>query len=336
MAGVFRVMNWNILHSLESSRVQKFHYCRPEALQTYHRVASILRQVNLQQPDIVCFQELDQQLVNQIEAGISAQLSRAHVSLNQTLPSKDGCGVYYNSQRFSLCETSVIRFRNLVDKHFQTLTEFAARDQSMFSLARALDREIREKVNMAVFTRLNDKVTGKSVVAASAHLFWNPQFPDLKLLQAYVLAKEVLEFASTSDAIIIGADLNSVPNSSGVYELLMGNGSVATSHPDHPVTLRSKLGTNLGSVVSPEVVPELSLEVPFRSALRTLNGREPRFTNYTATFKGCLDYILLGGEIKPISAVPLPDEGDLQVEIALPNAQWPSDHLPLIVDLEFS
>jgi CCR4-NOT transcription complex subunit 6 len=336
MTGVFRVLNWNLLHSLESSRLQKFHYCQPGTLQIHHRVGSILRCVHLYRPDIVCFQELDQQLMNFIEPGIKDSLSRACVSLNDALPSKDGCGVYYNSRRFSLSETSVVRFRNLVDKYFPSLTRSAGRDSSALSLTRALDRELREKVNMAIFTRLNDKVTGKSLVAASSHLFWNPQFPDLKLLQSYILAREALEFASSSDAMMIGADLNSVPHSSAVYELLMGSGTVTTSHPDHPVTLRKRSATSPSqSAVRYEAVPDLALQAPFRSAIRTLTGNEPFFTNYTASFKGCLDYIMLGGGIQTVNAIRLPPEAELLEETALPNSKWPSDHLPLVVDLEF-
>ena len=38
---------------------------------------------------------------------------------------------------------------------------------------------------------LTHKKTGKKLLAASTHLFWNPAFPDIKLAQAALLCKMV-------------------------------------------------------------------------------------------------------------------------------------------------
>ncbi len=316
--------------------MKKFHYCRPETLLHTQRVSRLVEFIRSFEPDLSCFQELDQKLIEAVEPALSPRLERANFMLNESLPARDGCGIYYNSERLRIIDRRSVRFNNIVEKHLPSLTEAARRDDSVFSLTRAFDREIREKANMAVLVKFEHVYSGKSIVVCSSHLFWDPSYPDLKLLQSYLLGKEVFEFSRGSDAAVIGADLNSLPVSSGVYELLMGSGTVPTDHPDHPVSLRSnKLNHQLNGV-STEAVPTLSLPSPFESAWRQVHGAEPSFTNYTASFKGCLDYVMLSGNIKAVSTNTLPSAGELLTETALPNSRWPSDHVPLVVDLDLS
>ena len=336
MAGPIRAINWNLLHSLESSRVKKFHYCNPGVLSNSARSLKIADFVSRHTPDIACFQELDRPTLERIKTGFPSNLQVGSLYLNDSIPSKDGCGVFFNADRFELVASQSVRFNNVVDKHLASLGDAARNDSSSFSLTRALHRELKEKLNLVVMAKLRDRLSGKHLVACSSHLFWDPAYPDIKLLQAYLLAQEIIEYSIGVDGFILGADLNSVPNTSAVYELLAGSGRVEISHPDHPVSLRSNKTNKHLVGVSPEAVSTLSLDPPFISCMKKLNGAEPRFTNYTATFKGCLDYMMVSGGIEPITAVPLPEESELQTETALPNSNWPSDHLPLVVDLKYS
>ena len=48
-----------------------------------------------------------------------------------------------------------------------------------------------EREDGAVLALLTHKQTGKKLLAASTHLFWNPAFPDVKLAQAELLCKMV-------------------------------------------------------------------------------------------------------------------------------------------------
>lgn len=287
-------------------------------------------------PDVVFLQELDAKLMSSLEPGLLPELRRGLVSLNESIPSKDGVGVYYNPARFEIEDQRSVRFSNVLDKHLGELVDASRTDISSLSLTRALHRELREKLNQVVMVRLKDMENQKRIVACSTHLYWDPAYPDIKLLQSYLLAKEIEDFAEGCAGVAIGADLNSTPDSSAVYELLMGSGRVETSHPHHPVSLRSnKVNTRLKGVHEKEV-PALSLPAQFRSAMKESRGAEPLFTNYTSTFKGCLDYVMLRGSLTVHSVEPFMDEAELSEEIALPNNKNPSDHLPLIVDLVYS
>lgn len=287
--------------------------------------------------DLAVLQELDASLMSLLEPGLDTVLKRGAVSFNDSIAAKDGVAVYYNPSRFKLVDQRTVRFSTVVEKHLPELVEAARTDSSSLSLTRALERELREKMNQVVMIRLKDIELQEEIVACSSHLYWDPAYPDIKLLQSYILAKEVNEFSTDCAGVVLGADLNSVPDSSAVYELLMGAGKVETTHPQHPVSLRSPKNVNsrLSGIGSREV-PRLELLKPFKSALKEINQKEPRFTNYTSTFKGCLDYVMLSGKLKAHSCEALLDENALSEETALPNSKIPSDHLPLVVDVAYS
>jgi len=62
----------------------------------------------------------------------------------------------------------------------------------------------------------------------------------------------------------------------------------------------------------------------------------PRYTNFVAGFAGCLDYIYVDhNSLKVVQVVPLPSHDDVTMYTALPNVVFPSDHLPLICDLDW-
>lgn len=72
------------------------------------------------------------------------------------------------------------------------------------------------------------------------------------------------------------------------------------------------------------------------SAMLTANGREPPVTNCTENFRGCLDYVWLSRgswQVQATLATPYnegagPDPKDVDLP-PLPNADHPSDHLPV-------
>lgn len=69
---------------------------------------------------------------------------------------------------------------------------------------------------------------------------------------------------------------------------------------------------------------------------------EPEWTNFVSGFRGALDYVWCdeGGEpgsgraLRPVAAMPMPPLEAVRAQVALPNAEFPSDHLPMVADLE--
>ncbi|CAK8987212.1 Carbon catabolite repressor protein 4 homolog 4 (CCR4 homolog 4) (Protein HESPERIN) (AtHESP) (AtHesperin), partial [Durusdinium trenchii] len=170
---------------------------------------------------------------------------------------------------------------------------------------------------------------------ATSHLYWDPRFPDLKLLQAFLLDQELSDFTG---GLILAGDLNSTPLLdgrssgegvlSGVYQLLT-QGDVEVLHPHHPVQMRPKVGILKG--LQPQDVPEFRIS-PYRSAAVEARGAEAA-TNASADFVGCLDYILYKGPQLRLVGATWPDAATLPGGV-LPSEEQPSDHLPLLAVFE--
>lgn len=79
----------------------------------------------------------------------------------------------------------------------------------------------------------------------------------------------------------------------------------------------------------------------FRSAVLEVFGREPQFTCWGGwedrEIRACFDYVLcLGQRIMSIGALAAPlDEDILHHPERLPNSMYPTDHIPVVVDLLF-
>ena len=54
----------------------------------------------------------------------------------------------------------------------------------------------------------------------------------------------------------------------------------------------------------------------------------PKYTNYTAGFKGTLDHLLYDqNSLQVLQLLEIPNEKHVARETALPNTEFPSDHV---------
>lgn len=90
------------------------------------------------------------------------------------------------------------------------------------------------KDNIAIGAILQHKPTKSPIFVGNAHLHWDPQFKDVKVVQAAMLVHEIAKFVDVPDQkrmpILLGGDFNSEPDS-GVFKLI-SEGRVAIDHPD--------------------------------------------------------------------------------------------------------
>jgi CCR4-NOT transcription complex subunit 6 len=81
------------------------------------------------------------------------------------------------------------------------------------------------------------------------------------------------------------------------------------------------LPSNLRSIVH---------DVDLASVMNTVIGSEPNFTNFTAKFKGTLDYIFYTpARLRVMAASSMPEEHDIRALSGegLPSTCYPSDHM---------
>lgn len=113
-------------------------------------------------------------------------------------------------------------------------------------------------------------------------------------------------------------DFNSTPDSA-VYSLLC-TGHVPPGHRDLAVDPEHMLSG----------VQYLGQPLRLESAYRSVLGQEPELTNYTSTYKGVLDYVLMQGAVAEAVMEPA-TTADLNGP--MPSPYHPSDHVPLVVDV---
>ncbi|CAL1146736.1 unnamed protein product, partial [Cladocopium goreaui] len=243
----------------------------------------------------------------------------------------DGCGIFLR-KTLRATQSHSFRLRDVAERHFPD----AANLRGGAGFAAALWRELHEKLTLANAVEVSVE-SGRKVWISTCHLYWDPRYPDLKLLQAWLLERE-LSALSGGKPLILAGDLNSTPlldgrsqgpkgaELSGVYEL-MTRGRVDVQHPHHPVLLRP--GTGILAGVRPQDVPEFQVE-SFQSAAQEAGGEVT--TNISADFRGCLDYIFYRGDGLRLLKTKWPQADAL----SLPSEDHPSDHLPLLAEFELS
>jgi len=98
------------------------------------------------------------------------------------------------------------------------------------------------------------------------------------------------------------------------------------------------VGGSTAGVASSDGMRSVTLDGPFVFEEDNAYGvgrHEPLFTNLTATFRDCLDYIFYSG-LRRLRVDRLPTLKEAMQEVALPNSKWPSDHLALSSSFTFA
>ena len=145
------------------------------------------------------------------------------------------------------------------------------------------------------------------VLVANAHIHWDPEFADVKLIQTLMLTNELNNIVMKAQMergigfktpipgmpgvpVMMCCDLNSLLDSSVVEYLRTGR--IATSHRDlqghsYDGFLQRFSASVRGGIRVPSGKPELVHQFNLR---RTYSG-QMEYTNFTFDFKGVIDYI---------------------------------------------
>lgn len=204
---------------------------------------------------------------------------------------------------------------------------------------------VMTKDHIAVVTLLEHRASGARLIVANAHIFWDPEFRDVKLVQVAMLMDELqkisndfaklparLNLAEGYDAApaylngtkiptIVCGDFNSIPES-GVYEFLT-RGALA---PDHEDFMKHVYGNY--------TTEGLSHRLALKSAYSHV-GELP-FTNYVPGFKGPIDYMYYTSTSLGVSGLLAGvDEHYISSVVGLPNCHLPSDHISILAEFKF-
>mmetsp|Transcript_34618 Transcript_34618/g.83631 ORF Transcript_34618/g.83631 Transcript_34618/m.83631 type:complete len:632 (+) Transcript_34618:486-2381(+) len=337
----FRIVSYNVLAEIYATQ-QQYPYCDIWALSWEYRFHNIMREVVDASPDIVCLQEVQADhyenhmyatMSEQGYEGVFKQKTRQSMGLAGKV---DGCALFWRRTKFHLVESYSIEFNELAQRQATQVMGLNPRSEEGLNFLNRLSKDniaqlvVLELATPQMATRSNRDPINQ-VCIANTHLYSNKDFPDVKLWQAWQLLQELENFSmsrGTNLPLMICGDFNSTPDTA-VYDLLLRQ----QVHPGHPDV----------NVVTPDdcpnVLPDannITHSFSLGSTYQTVLGDEPVHTNYTAQFKGVLDYIWYSAHtLRPLSASPIPDESILTRHgEALPSTEFSSDHIMLISDIQ--
>eukprot|EP01135_Chromosphaera_perkinsii_P012169 Nk52_evm7s2604 gene=Nk52_evmTU7s2604 len=325
-AEVFTVFSYNILCD-KYATTQMYGYTPTWALDWEYRRQRIIREIIAYGGDIVALQEVatDQfqdfflpELRQHGYGGVFHPKSRARTMSQKEKKDVDGCCIFYRSSRYSVVDQMTLEFGRMAT---------AVANMSDQKIGEDMLNRVMSKDNVGVILLLESKLTKSVVCVANAHVHWNPEFKDVKVIQTAMLMEEIKKMflikygRGNFPPIVICGDFNSLPDS-GVYQYL-SEGHISPNHSDFE-------GRKYGSYLS----KGLSHPFNLKSAYSVL-GELP-FTNYTYDFKGVIDYIFYSQDRLFVSGL-VGGVNTTYMEntfLGCPNAHFPSDHISLMTEFK--
>lgn len=250
--------------------------------------------------------------------------------------------------RFSKLEEYLIEFNQLAMAH-------AEGSESM--LNRVM---LRDNIGIAILLEMKPpngpNLSPQHILVANAHIHWDPEFADVKLIQTVMLMNELDSIVMKAQSekgigyktdvpgvpgvpIVVCGDLNSLPDSSVVQYLI--NGKIPIDHTDlrnhgyegflqrFSASIRPGMRSPLGK---PELVHQFNLQHAY-------SKREMLYSNYTHDFKGIIDYIYYSANFLTTTGLLGPISMDWMKQFRIngcPNPHFPSDHFSLLCEFELA
>ncbi|ERL85244.1 hypothetical protein D910_02665 [Dendroctonus ponderosae] len=256
--GIFTVMCYNVLCDKYATR-QMYTYCPSWALNWDYRKKGIMDEIQHYAADIINLQEVEmEQFYNffmpQLKAhgyyGIYSPKSRAKHMAESERKFVDGCAIFFRTSKFTLVKEHLVEFNQLAMANADGLEHMLNRvmPKDNIGLAALLQTTANawENETVRVAAPPDAPFACQPVLVCTAHLHWDPEYCDVKLIQTMMLSNELKSILEESVQtlrannvnitdpsniqLVLCGDFNSLPDS-GVIEFL-GTGKVSQDHQD--------------------------------------------------------------------------------------------------------
>lgn len=318
----FSLLTYNILAQDHIYR-NSYPYCGKDTLRWKHRREVLAAELAAYDADIVCFQEMDR--FHDYFQPLLSKLGYDARYIMRNGPNSDVNCIGWKRARFKLVESKQVSFEG------STAGMGAVPNVAQLC---ALEDRLDERMRFAI---------------ATTHLYWRMEYDHIRLAQLHTLTKELLQFCEDLKAEhegdtpfipIIAGDLNSDYESIAVLAALRTDFLMS---PEHFNEMLKK--SQMSEVALRTILSDFTINWPrfydahadYASIFPGDNGYPLPYTSFSL-YKGVLDHILYmqypNGNLRivPVALRQLPDRHVLEVETALPNKMFASDHLALNVD----
>ena len=340
----------------------QYGYTPSEVLAWDYRREIILRQVRDHNADIVCLQEVDTENYNEFfrkelayndYRGVFWPKSRARTMTEKEAKLVDGCATFYKSSKYICLDKQLIDFANIAINRPDMKTE-----HDIFN--RVMPRD-----HIATVIFLENRLTGSRMIVVNAHIYWNPVFNDVKLVQVAIMMEQISNLADRWAKHPPCTDKVAFRHSEQDSDIISESPEEPRVEPPGPSLeystgsqipliisgdFNSSAGTSVYDLITRGAVsndhPDLAnrgygnftrdgMAHPFSLKSAYLHMNELNFTNYTADFAGVIDYIWYSTNALQVRGLlgNVDDRYLLKVP-GFPNHHFPSDHL--LLRAEFS
>ncbi|KAI9708491.1 MAG: Glucose-repressible alcohol dehydrogenase transcriptional effector [Bogoriella megaspora] len=330
------------------------------ALKWEHRRELIIEELRARQPDIICLQECNAEaynddfrpvLAHDDYRGVFYARGRASLMGEREARIVDGCATFYKNSRYLM-----------LDKQFIYLSNVAINRPDMKGEHDVFNR-VMNKDHIATVVFLEERATGVRLIVANTHLFWDPHFVDVKIVQGAIMMEQLTKLAekyakwpaSTAEqksiykyasgdsddadgvekAVPQVAPSKEYASGSQIPMLICGDYNSEPGSPVHQLITKGSLpsshpdlqGRSYGSFTRDGISHPLNIKSSY-SAIGELN-----WTNYTPSYQEPIDYIFYStNSLQVTGLLGEVDKEYLQRVPGFPNHHFPSDHLALMVE----
>lgn len=215
----------------------------------------------------------------------------------------------------------------------------------------------RDHIGVVAF--FENRVTGSRLIVTNSHVFWDPVFVDVKLIQIAILLEQTAILAETyakwppcKDKELFKYAANGEDTNGDAVRKAPGPSLSYASASDIPMLVCGDFNSTAGSSVC-ELISTGSLDAshpdlagrsygkytregmghPFKLKSSYASMGELSFTNYTPGFVEVIDYIFYStNALQVTTLLGDVDKDYLQRVPGFPNYHFPSDHLPLLAE----
>ncbi|ESO87112.1 hypothetical protein LOTGIDRAFT_106923 [Lottia gigantea] len=353
ISALFTVMCYNVLCDKYCTR-QQYGYCPSWALNWEYRKKAIIEEIKTYSADIISLQEVETEqfhnfflpeLIAEGYDGIFQPKSRAKTMTEQERKHVDGCAIFYKTNKFILIKEQLIEFNQIAMANAEGSADMLNRVMTKDNIGLTALLETKEGVWEHGLPPENQM--RQQIMVATAHIHWDPEYSDVKLIQTMMLMWELRniiedtlqQFRPNSPSakdvnampLLMCGDLNSLPDS-GVVEYLT-NAKVSATHID----FRQLVYESSLKKLNPNLADKESLTHNFRLGRAYNNSEIMPNTNYTYDFKGIIDYIFYSRDhMKLLGMLGAVDDEWFRENkiIGCPHPHIPSDHFSLFVEFE--
>ena len=357
-AETLSVVSYNILCD-KYATASLYGYTPSAALAWDHRKNVILDELNHYNADIICLQEVDREsfddffrpmlAVNDYR-GVFWPKSRAKTMAEKEARLVDGCATFYKDSKYICLDKILIDFANTAINRPDMKGEHD-------TFNRVMPRD-----HIAVASFLENRMTGSRMMVVNAHIFWDPAFADVKLVQVAIMMEQLSKQADrwakqppcTDKTAIRNADMDGQDNQDAIEEpAVQPRPSLKySSGPDIPLIIcgdfNSAAGTGVYDLITTGSLPGNHVDLgnrrygnftrdgmahPFKLKSAYTEPEQLSFTNYVPTFSGIIDYIWYSENALEVrELLGNVDEDYLRKVPGFPNHHFPSDHLAIKAD----